>query len=288
MAEINNIPCDRCLTKLGVTVGCVVKGMTDHQLEHPTASIDSQESFGPVGWDFIPEGNHTFGDGYNYNRSYNQHIGPAYSLPGNPLGGSFNDVPGNGYINPLVLGVYGNDVSNGGYINPLVLGDYGNVVPNNEYTNPIVLEDHGNDDPPAKRGRGRPPGSKNKPKDPNAPPKEKRSVGRPRGPNYHDVANVRKRENKKRAEALKKEDGTSTPTTGTPTPPPAWAPAWAPAPASTLAPAPAPTLAFVQMAEWPMPEQVADHSDEYFSELLAPVAASVGRNSTHTAQDMQQ
>ena len=265
MAETYNIPCDRCSTKLGVTTECAVKGMTDHQLEHPTASIDSQEFFGPAGWDFIPEGNHTFGDGYSYNRSYNQQIGPAYSLPGDPLGGSFNDVPGDGYINPLVLGVYGNDIPNGGYINPLVLGDYGNDVP------------------PAKRGRGRPPGSKNKPKDPNAPPKEKRPVGRPRGLNYHDAANVRKRENKRRAEALKKEDGT-------PTSPPAWAPtpASASAPALAPAPAPAPTLAFLQMADWPIPEQVADHSDEYFSELLAPVAASVGRNSTHTAQDMQQ
>jgi hypothetical protein len=252
MAEIYNIPCDRCSTHLGVAMECVVKGMTEHQLEHPTATIDSQELFGPAGWDVIPEGNHAYGDDHTYDGSYNQHIGPAYSLPGSSLGGSFNAVPGDGYINPLVLGVYGNDVPNGGYI----------------------------DGPPPKRGRGRPPGSKNKPKDPSAPPKEKRPVGRPRGPNYDDAANVRKRENRKRAEALKKEDSTSAPAAGTPTSPPAWDPA--------PALAPVPTLALVQMAEWPMPEQVADHSDEYFSELLAPIAASVGRSSTHTAQDMQQ
>jgi hypothetical protein len=152
------------------------------------------------------------------------------------------------------------------------------------------------DGPPQKRGRGRPPGSKNKPKDPNAPPKEKRSVGRPPGKEYMTEVNVRKRERRRAAQALKKANSTSASAAGTsslaPAPASAPAPAPAPVPAPAFAPAPAPAFAPafapVQMTERPMAGQVVDHSEEYLAELLAPLAASLRRSPTDTAFQRQQ
>ena len=195
-------------------------------------------------------------DSHTHEDSQSQNIGSAYSLPENSLGSSSNAVPDDGWTNRVVLGT---------------------------------------DDHPPKKEFGRSPGSNKKPKDPSAPPKEeKRPVGRPRGPNYDDPAIVKRRENmkirkiRKRAEALKKEDGTSAPAASTLTPLSGWAaPPFASAPVPVPPPVPAPTLDPLPMVDSPIPEQVASYFDENLLSFLAPVAEFLEPNSTQNAQDMQ-